>query len=87
MPRAFVAVLLDEAIRRSVATQIDRLRPLSKAGAAAQLVACAPFVNVDPHRRERVAAIAEELARRAPASVLAFSLAGGFWSILRRDPS
>lgn len=30
MPRAFVAVLLDEAIRRSVATQIDRLRPLSK---------------------------------------------------------
>jgi 2'-5' RNA ligase len=31
MPRAFVAVLLDEAIRRSVATQIDRLRPLSKA--------------------------------------------------------
>jgi 2'-5' RNA ligase len=31
MPRAFVAVLLDEAIRRSVAAQIDRLRPLSKA--------------------------------------------------------
>ena len=30
MPRAFVAVLLDEATRRSVATQIDRLRPLSK---------------------------------------------------------
>ena len=31
MPRAFVAVLLDEATRRAVAAQIDRLRPLSKA--------------------------------------------------------
>jgi len=31
MPRAFVAVLLDERIRRAVAAQIDRLRPLSKA--------------------------------------------------------
>jgi hypothetical protein len=61
----------------------DELRPLSRAGAAAQLLACAPFVNVDPHRRERVAAIAAELAEAAPAGVLAFSLAGGFWSILR----
>lgn len=31
MPRAFVAVLLDEQTRRAVASQIDRLRPLSKA--------------------------------------------------------
>jgi 2'-5' RNA ligase len=31
MPRAFVAVLLDEQTRRAVAAQIDRLRPLSKA--------------------------------------------------------
>jgi 2'-5' RNA ligase len=31
MPRAFVAVLLDEATRRAVAAQVDRLRPLSKA--------------------------------------------------------
>jgi 2'-5' RNA ligase len=31
MPRAFVAVLLDEQTRRTVAAQIDRLRPLSKA--------------------------------------------------------
>ena len=30
MPRAFVAVLLDEQTRRAVAAQIDRLRPLSK---------------------------------------------------------
>ncbi len=60
----------------------NTLRPLSKAGAAAQLLACAPFVNVDPHRRERVASIAAELAAAAPAGVLAFSLAGGFWSIV-----
>ena len=31
MPRAFVAVLLDEPTRRAVAAQVDRLRPLSKA--------------------------------------------------------
>jgi 2'-5' RNA ligase len=31
MPRAFVAVLLDEPTRRAVAAQIDRMRPLSKA--------------------------------------------------------
>ena len=31
MPRAFVAVLLDEPIRRAVSAQIDRMRPLSKA--------------------------------------------------------
>jgi 2'-5' RNA ligase len=31
MPRAFVAVLLDEQTRRTVSAQIDRLRPLSKA--------------------------------------------------------
>lgn len=30
MPRAFVAVLLDEQTRRAVTSQIDRLRPLSK---------------------------------------------------------
>jgi RNA 2',3'-cyclic 3'-phosphodiesterase len=30
MPRAFVAVLLDEPTRRAVAAQIDRLRPLTK---------------------------------------------------------
>jgi len=30
MPRAFVAVLLDEQTRRAIAAQIDRLRPLSK---------------------------------------------------------
>jgi 2'-5' RNA ligase len=31
MPRAFVAVLLDEQTRRTIAAQIERLRPLSKA--------------------------------------------------------
>jgi RNA 2',3'-cyclic 3'-phosphodiesterase len=30
MPRAFVAVLLDEPTRRTVSAQIDRLRPLSR---------------------------------------------------------
>jgi hypothetical protein len=63
----------------------DSLRELSTAGAAGQLLACSPFVNVDLHRRERVTEIAAGLARRAPAAVLAFSLSGGLWSILTRD--
>ncbi len=62
----------------------DELRPLSKAGAAAQLLACAPFVNRDPYRREQVAANAAALAGEAPAGILGFSLAGGLWSTLQR---
>jgi len=62
----------------------DALRPLSPAGAAAQLLACAPFVNVDPHRRERLEAAAAELAGAARAGVLAASLCGGVWDTLKR---
>jgi len=31
MPRAFVAVLLSEQVRKAISAQVDRLRPLSKA--------------------------------------------------------
>jgi len=61
----------------------NSLQPLSKAGAAAQLLACAPFVNRDTHRRELVEATAAELAGAARAGVLAVSLCGGVWDTLR----
>jgi hypothetical protein len=48
----------------------------------ALLFACSPFVNADPHRRDRLFGVLAGLARAAPGRVLTFSLAGGFWDIL-----
>jgi hypothetical protein len=60
----------------------DALRPLGTAAAMAALLACSPFVNGDPHRRDLLLANLEAVARSAPAQVLTFDLAGGFWGIL-----
>jgi hypothetical protein len=60
----------------------DALRPLSPAATLALLFACSPFVNADPHRQEPLFGVLAGLARAAPARVLTFSLAGGFWDIL-----
>jgi len=60
----------------------DALRPLSSAATLALLVACSPFVNADPHRQDLLLGVLSGLARAAPARVLTFSLAGGFWDIL-----
>jgi len=69
---------------RIVQDRDDALAPLSRAETLACLLACAPFVNVDPHRRERLEqvllALAAAAARRA--FTLRFSLSGGFWSII-----
>jgi hypothetical protein len=64
----------------------DALAPLSRAETLACLLACAPFVNVDPHRRERLEQVLLALAAAAAprAFTLRFSLSGGFWSILDR---
>jgi hypothetical protein len=62
----------------------DALAPLSRAETLACLLACAPFVNVDPHRRERLQqTLLDLLAAGAPrAFALRFSLRGAFWSII-----
>jgi hypothetical protein len=62
----------------------DALRPLSRAQALASLLACSPFVNIDPYRRERLEeTLLALLAAGAPAAfALQFSLSGGFWPIL-----
>lgn len=64
----------------------DALAPLSRAETLACLLACAPFVNVDPHRRERLEQVLLALAAAAAprAFTLRFSLSGGFWSIIDR---
>jgi len=60
----------------------DSLRALSQAEAAASLLACAPFVNADPHRRPALLGNLLALTCEAPAFALRFSLSGRFWSIL-----
>ena len=62
----------------------DGLAPLSRAETLACLLTCAPFVNVDPHRRDRLQQVLLDLlAAGAPrAGALRFSLRGRFWSII-----
>jgi 2'-5' RNA ligase len=61
MPRAFVAVLLDEQTRRAVAAQVDRLRPLSK------VVAWVPQHNLHLTLRFLGDQTEEQLAEVVPA--------------------
>jgi hypothetical protein len=72
------------ALLRLAQDTADSLAPLSRAETLACLLACAPFVNVDPHRRERLEQVLLGLAAAAAprAFTLRFSLRGGFWSIL-----
>ncbi|HWM94010.1 MAG TPA: hypothetical protein VN493_24845 [Thermoanaerobaculia bacterium] len=60
----------------------DSLRPLSRAEAAACLLACAPFVNADPYRRASLLANVLALVGEVPAFALRFSLSGRFWNIM-----
>jgi hypothetical protein len=63
----------------------DRLVPLGRAEATGLLLACSPFVNVDPHRREALLANLGALLPAAgdpPAWALHFTLTGGCWPIL-----
>jgi hypothetical protein len=66
----------------------DELVPLGRAEAIGLLLACSPFVNVDPHRREALLANLATLLPAAgdpPAWALRFNLAGGCWPILERQ--
>ncbi len=60
----------------------DQLRPLPPAQAVATLIACAPFVNSDPHRLDRLVANLQALVASLPAQELTFSLDGPFWELL-----
>jgi hypothetical protein len=62
----------------------DSLAPLSRAEALACLLACSPFVNVDPYRSGRLEGVLLGLlaAPAPPAFALRFSLHGCFWPII-----
>jgi hypothetical protein len=74
------------AVLRLVKGNEEALRPLSPAAALAGLVAAAPFVNHDPHRREALLAVLERLARAVPAYAVTFAPRGRLWAILRTVP-
>lgn len=63
----------------------DNLRVLPPAQAIATLIACAPFVNSDPHRLDRLVSNLQELVGSLPAQELTFSLDGPFWELLEAD--
>lgn len=60
----------------------DNVRSLPPAQAVATLIACAPFVNSDPHRLDRLVANLQDLVANLPAQELTFSLEGNFWDLL-----
>lgn len=56
--------------------------PLRPAEAVAFLLACAPFINADPHRLDRLTETLLGHVRRLPALELSFALDAGFWPLL-----
>ena len=62
------------------------LRPLGPASALAALAACAPFVNLDPHREEVLSRRLERLVGEVPCRILTSSLAGDVWPVVAGDP-
>ncbi len=64
------------AVCRLAQGAAESVAPLSTAAAAASLVACAPYVNADPHRGDRLLAVLERLLHSIPAYRLTFALAG-----------
>jgi hypothetical protein len=82
-PRAGAAGALTlRAVLRLEKSEEDALLPLSRAEAAATLLASAPFLNRDPYRREALLADLLELCGSVPAYALRFSLGPRVWSIL-----
>lgn len=62
----------------------DAVRPMGPAEMLASLMACSPYINFDPHRREALGSSLVSLATRLPAQVLTFRRDGTFWPLLER---
>lgn len=60
----------------------EGITPLSRAEAVGCLLACSPFLNTDPYRRETVIATLSALVPKSlPAYGLRFSLSGDLWDL------
>ncbi len=62
-------------------------RTVSAGRTLAALIACAPYLNRDPYRLDRLTANLERLIRDVETGVLTFDLGGGFWPLLRSAPT
>ena len=71
-----------EGIFRLEKATVDEVRSMTHAETIASLLACAPFVNRDPHRVDELWRNVERLASSAPAGVLSFRREGTFWPLL-----
>ncbi len=70
------------ALCRLEQASVNAVRPLPAGEAVAALLACAPFVNHDPHRVDRLTDALAGLVASAPTRTLAFSLDADFWPAL-----
>jgi hypothetical protein len=63
----------------------DSVRALSPGEAVASLLACAPFVNHDPHRRDQIVDRLCALVNTVPVYSLTFRREATFWSQIARE--
>lgn len=63
----------------------NKIQPMSRAESIASLLTCSPNVNINPHQQDRLVSNLETLTATVPTWVLTFSLAGGFWELLKKD--
>ncbi|MEM9557742.1 MAG: hypothetical protein AAGC60_26015 [Acidobacteriota bacterium] len=62
------------------------LRPLSRARALGFMLTCAPFVNDDPFRADRLLSVLDTITARHPLHVLRVSLDDSPWPLLDSSP-
>ena len=60
----------------------EHRRPIRRAQAVAFLIGCAPFVNIDPHRLDRLTDNLLSLLADFPMEELSFSRDGAIWTLL-----
>jgi hypothetical protein len=66
-------------IVKSTENRVNSLRP---AEGLASLFACAPYVNIDPHRGQALEATLASMVTSVSLGVLEFHRDGGFWPLL-----
>ena len=64
------------AISRLRQSNDEAIRPISPSQTLAAMLACSPFVNLDPHRSEKTTTVLEAIASGHPGFTLSFSTEG-----------
>lgn len=69
-------------LHRIEQAQEHHLQTVASASAVAWLTTCAPYVNADPYRSDRLIANLEKAVRSVPLEVLSFARDCDFWDLL-----